>query len=190
MNSPLKANILLSDEQRQALEQIARAGNSPARAARCARVLLHADSAHPEGCRSDQWISEALDLHLNTVARIRKSFVAGGIDAALGRKVRLTPPVPPKIDGRIAAHLIAICSSKAPEGRARWTLKLLVNELKSRRLVTEVCIETVRRALKKTGCNPGGSNPGAFRSGTRRGSSLKWNKFLTSTPPISPRINR
>jgi hypothetical protein len=58
--------------------------------------------------------------------------------------------VPPKVDGRAEAHLVALLCGPPPEGRARWTLKLLADELKARKLVTAVSIETVRRALKKT----------------------------------------
>ena len=155
MNSPLKAQVRLTDDQRGDLEQIARDGRTPARKARYARLLLHADAAHPEGQRSDAWIGQALGMHVNTVARVRKDFAAGGTAAALGRKPRDTPPVPPKVDGRAEAHLVALLCGPPPEGRARWTLKLLAGELTARKLVTEVCIETVRRALKKTRSSPG-----------------------------------
>jgi transposase len=150
MNSSLKSRVRLTDDQRRDLERIARDGRTPARKARYARLLLHADEDHPEGRRSDAWIAEALGLHVNTVARVRKAFADGGADAAFARKVRETPPVPPKIDGHVEAHLIAIHCGAPPEGRARWTLKLLADELKARGLVTEVSIETVRKALKKT----------------------------------------
>jgi hypothetical protein len=152
--------------------------------------LLHSDAAHPEGCRSDAWIAEALALHVNTVARVRKDFLAGGLDSALGRKVRLTPPVPPKIDGHVEAHLVVICCSDPPEGCAAWTLKLLAGELKSRGLVTEISLETVRRALKKTRCNPGASSRGASPRRTRRGSSPRWKTSWTSMPPSTPPRSR
>ena len=155
MNSPVKTRILLTDDQRRDLERTARDGATPARKARYARLLLHADEAHPEGRRSDAWIAEALAMHVNTVARVRQQFAAGGPDAAFARKPREAPPVPPKIDGRVEAHLVAMLCGPAPEGRARWTLKLLAGALKARGLVTEVCIETVRRAVKKTRPSPG-----------------------------------
>lgn len=150
MNPALKCHVRLTDDQRRDLEQTARDGRTPARKARYARLLLHADEAHPEGRRSDAWIADALGMHVNTVARVRKHFVAGGADAAFGRRPRETPPVPPKIDGRVEAHLVAIHCGPPPEGRARWTLKLLAGELMARKLVTEVSAETVRKALKKT----------------------------------------
>src|SRR3954452_4981890 len=145
MNPLLKCQVRLTDEQRRDLEQAARDGRTPARKARYARLFLHADEAHPEGRRNDAWIAEALGMHVNTVARVRKQFVAGGADAAFGRKAREAPPVPPKIDGRVEAHLVAIHCGPPPDGQARWTLKLLAGELRARNLVTEVSIETVRK---------------------------------------------
>jgi hypothetical protein len=58
--------------------------------------------------------------------------------------------VPPRLDGAAEAHLVAICCSPAPAGRCRWTLSLLARELVGRKVVTSVCRETVRLALKKT----------------------------------------
>jgi len=150
MSTALKSQVRLTDEQRGDLLTIARDGKTPARKARLARLLLHADVDHPEGRRHDAWIGEALGMHVNTIARIRKLHAVGGLDAAFSRKPRQTPAVPPKIDGRVEAHLVAIHCGPPPEGRARWTLKLLAGELKGRGLVTEVSIETVRKALKKT----------------------------------------
>ncbi len=95
MNSPLKCQVRLTDERRRDLERLARDGGTPARKARYARLLLHADSAHPEGCRSDAWIAAALGMHVNTVARVRKDFVAGGEDSASGAspaRPRRSPP--------------------------------------------------------------------------------------------------
>jgi hypothetical protein len=96
MNPLLKCQVRLTAEQRGDLEQRARDGKTPARKARYAKLLLHADEAHPEGHRNDAWIGEALGMHVNTVARGRKLFAAGGLDAAFGRKPRQTPPVPPR----------------------------------------------------------------------------------------------
>jgi hypothetical protein len=60
------------------------------------------------------------------------------------------------IDGRAEAQLVAICCSPAPAGRARWTLRLLADEMVARKVVVAVCKETVRKALKKTSCGLGG----------------------------------
>jgi Homeodomain-like domain len=162
--------VRLTGEQRTRLLDLTRTGSAPARKLSHARVLLLADADHPEGQRPDSYIARALGMHENAVARIRKRFVLQGEQPALDRKPRATPPVPPKIDGRVEAHLVAICCSTAPAGRTRWTLQLLADELARRKLVTSVSIETVRQVLKKTNSSRGASSAGASGNGSRRGS--------------------
>jgi hypothetical protein len=154
-STPNQYPVRLTPEQRAELEQIARNGHAPAKKIRHAQVLLLSDRDRPGGKRSGPEIAAALGMHLNSVARIRKRFVLEGQGPALDRKPRATPPVPPKIDGRVEAQLIAICCGPAPEGRARWTLELLAGELTRRRLVTAISGEAVRLALKKTRSSPG-----------------------------------
>jgi hypothetical protein len=62
--------------------------------------------------------------------------------------------------------LIALACSDAPEGRERWTLQLLCDELVRLQVVESVCRETVRQCLKKTNLSRGGSNATAFRKPT------------------------
>jgi hypothetical protein len=161
MATPNLYTVQLTDPQRQHFLAITHNGHASAKKILHARVLLLADKAHPEGRWGDAHIAAALDLHINSVARIRKLFVLEGAIPALDRKPRANPPVAPKIDGRIEAHLVATCCSPAPDGQARWTLALLVKELVGGRFVTTICRETVRRALKKTSCSLGGSSAGA-----------------------------
>jgi Homeodomain-like domain len=170
MEAPRKYVVRLKSDQRDRLTDLTCTGSAPARKLAHARVLLLADAEHPDGQRPDTYIAAALGMHVNGVAKIRKRFVLDGEAPALNRKRRETPPVPPKVDGRVEAHLVAICCSQAPEGRTRWTLHLLADELTRRGLVTSVSIETVRKTLKKTSCSRGGNSAGASRSGNRRGS--------------------
>ncbi len=169
MSTPNLYAIQLTDEQRQRFLDLTHHGQAPAKKILHARILLLADKAHAEGRWSDLHIAKALDLHVNSVARVRKLFVLQGEQPALDRKPRLTPPVPPKLDGRVEAAVVALCCSPAPEGQARWTLRLLVKELIGGRFVTSISKETVRRALKKTNCNLGGNSAGASRRKTGRG---------------------
>jgi transposase len=85
-----------------------------------------------------------------------------GVAPALNRKTRTSPPVPKKLDGEKEAHLVAICCSTAPEGRDRWTLSLLVNELNQRGIVTQISRETIRQTLKKTNYDLGKNNVTVF----------------------------
>lgn len=167
VSTPNLYRVELSDEQRACLEDITRNGKSPAKKIRRAQVLLWSDYSRPDDYLTRDEIGKRLKMHVNTVDRIRKQFVLQGEGAALDRKKRETPATPPKIDGQVEAHLVAICCSKAPDGRTHWTLKLLADELKKRRLVTHVCVETVRKALKKMNCNPGANSAGAFRKKTQ-----------------------
>jgi hypothetical protein len=162
--------VRLDPEQRERLTALTRTGSAPARKLTHARVLLLADADHPDGQRPDTYIARALGVHVNAVAKVRKRFVTDGEAPALDRKPRATPPVPPKMDGRVEAHLVAICCSAAPAGRTRWTLELLAGELKARGLVTSVSVETVRKALKKTTSGRGGRSAGASPRRTRPGS--------------------
>lgn len=148
-STPKVYRYRLDDAQRHALEVLARDGKAAARKVRHARVPLLGDHARPGGKLADHRIAEATDMHLNTVARVRKAFAAGGLRPALERKPRETPPVPAKIDGVVEAHLIAICTGPPPASRARWTMELIAGEVVRREVLTSISGEAVRRALEK-----------------------------------------
>jgi transposase len=143
--------LCLSREQRDRLEEVSRNGQAAVKKILHAQVLLMSDEGElaPKKWK-DEEISAALNLHRNTVGRIRKQFLKEGEEPALNRKVRKLPPVPPKVDGHLEAQIIALCCSEAPEGRAKWSIRLLTSELKARQIVVEISRETVRQTLKKT----------------------------------------
>lgn len=143
--------VRLTSAQRSELQAIARNGYHAAKKMLHARILLMADRAHPEGNWTDQQIAQALNVHPNTVARIRKLFVTKGEDLALNRKQRQQPPIKPKFTGAKAQKLLALCQEKPPAGHDYWSLSLLVSVLKERGLVNSVCRETVRKVLRKQG---------------------------------------
>jgi transposase len=180
----------LSAEARQQLESITRNGCSSAKKILHARILLMADQDHPSGRYRDVQIAQALGVHKNTVATVRRIFVQSGEQTALQRKPRLTPPVPPKLDGDAEAALVAICCSAPPEGRTHWTMQLLADELVSRKIVVSISDETVRQRLKKTSCNPGRSSVSASRKKTPPVLSRTWKRSWTSTPSRSVPTSR
>ena len=75
--------------------------------------------------------------------------MAEGLGATLARK-RPDRVYERALDGRQEAHLVALACSEAPEGHARWSLRLLADELVRLQVVEAVSHETVRRTLKKT----------------------------------------
>ena len=103
---------------------------------------------------SYEQISEAFDVSAVTIAKVRKSFTEQGLEAALQRK-KPDREYEHIVDGEAEAHLIAIACSEAPEGRVRWTLRLLQTEMIKRNYVDEVSHETIRAALKKTNLSLG-----------------------------------
>lgn len=146
--------VTLSEAERITLRGLLARGKGAARRLVHARVLLKAD----QGLR-DETIVTAVEVSRPTVERVRKRFVEEGLEAALDPR-RPEAPRERKIDGEVEAHLIALACSAPPDGRARWTLRLLANRLVELEHVDEVSHETVRQALKKTSCSPGASSNG------------------------------
>jgi len=176
-----KHGVHLTTELRAELEAVVRQQNVGAAKARKARILLLADEDHPDGRRPDWHIAEVVGLCERQVVRIRRRFVKEGLTPAIDRKLRKPPSNPPKLDGAAEARLVTLCCSAPPDGRQRWTLKLLVDELCRLRVVTSVCPETVRRCLKKIGCSLGGPSGSASRRRIGPGSSHRWRTSSTRT---------
>ena len=146
--------VRLTAAQRRELERMARSGEHSARMLVRARILLKADAADGGLAWDDASTAEALDCGARTVARVRKKFAQGGLDAALHQK-KPTGRQYRKLDGAQEARLVALACSPPPDGRARWTLKLLADRLVELEVVASVSDETVRRTLKKTRSSPG-----------------------------------
>ena len=146
--------VTLDAQERQGLSDLIAAGRSAARKLTHARILLKADAAEGGPAWPDHRIADALEVSTATVERVRQRFVELGLDAALDRKQRERPPRQIKLDGRAEARLIALACSAPPEGRARWTMKLLADRLVELEVFDSVSDETVRRVLKKTSSSP------------------------------------
>ncbi len=140
--------VTLSRAERRQLEETVSKGKGAAHRIKHAHILLAADAKGPN--LKDEDIATNFRCHRNTVANVRQRFVEMGLDGALERKERETPPVPRKLDGRGEARLIAVACSAAPEGRAKWTMQMLADELVTLGVVESISDETVRCTLKKT----------------------------------------
>jgi transposase len=141
--------VTLTDEERQELGRMVSRGTGAARKLLHARILLKADSSPGGPGWEDASIAEALDAGTATIERVRRQFVEEGVEAALTRR-RPRREYLRRLDGEGEAHLIALACSQAPEGRRRWTLRLLAQRMVALEYVDEVSYETVRRVLKKT----------------------------------------
>jgi transposase len=140
--------VTLTSEERQCLTQLVSKGRDKAYRIKHANLLLAVDENGPN--LTSQEAAKVFSCHLNTVTGICQRFVEQGLEAALDRKPRLTPPTPRKLDGRGEARLIALACRKPPEGIAHWSLRLLADQLVELGVVESISYETVRRMLKKT----------------------------------------
>ena len=161
---PPKYIVNLSAAERDALTQLVRAGTRGARTLTRARVLLKAGEGY-----SDSEVAAALDVGVATVHRIRQRCVEEGLEAALRDRPRQGGA--PKFDTKQHAHVIALACSTPPEGRTRWTLRLLADRVVELGLAERCSYETIRRALKKT--PPASSNRGRSASGVSRRSARR-----------------
>ncbi|MCA1553019.1 MAG: IS630 family transposase [Chloroflexi bacterium] len=144
--------VTLTSAEREQLWRLTHTGKAAARKIKRAHILLKADDQHADARWTDEQISEAYQVHPNTIAEIRKRFVLCGLEAALkerprGHRAR-------SLDGEAEAHLIALACSPAPEGHAHWTLRLLANRLVELQHVETVSHETIRQTLKKNELKP------------------------------------
>jgi hypothetical protein len=142
--------VTLTKEERQELETLTHRGKTHARKFIHARALLLCD-AGPDG---PAWnvsdVAVALGVTSRAIEHLKKRFVEEGMESALERKPLEKPPREVTFDGAFEARLIALACSEAPEGRQRWTVRLLADKAVELDLAPSVSHMTVQRVLKKT----------------------------------------
>ena len=141
--------VTLTQAEREQLIEMTRRGKSTAKKFVHARALLLCDA----GEFGEPWkvadVADALGMTTRTIEHIKQRFVEEGIESALERK-RHKKPRDVVFDGAFNARLTKLACSKAPEGRARWTLRLLAEKIVELKIAESVSTMTVQRALKKT----------------------------------------
>jgi hypothetical protein len=151
---PAQHVIRLTPDERAQLGDLLRQDDPTGFAQRRARILLHADRGVTGPCRTDEEVAAATLVEPRTVARVRAQFAAEGLAATLARHPR-GDRRPRKLAGAAEAQLAALACTEAPDGRDRWTLRLLARRLVELEVVDGISPETVRQALKKTSSSRG-----------------------------------
>ena len=146
--------VTLTDGERGMLRELLSRGKAAARKLMHVRILLKADAGSAGPAWKDDAIAEGLEVGRATVERVRKAFVEEGLDAALERR-KPRREYRRVLDGDGEAHLIALACQQPPEGRSRWTLRLLADRMVQLEYVEQVSYQTVRRTLKKTNSSLG-----------------------------------
>ena len=142
--------VTLTKEERKELDAMTRRGKTHARRFIHARALLLCDA----GADGPAWnvadVATALGVTSRAIEHLKKRFVEDGFEAALERKPREKPPREVIFDGAFEARLITLACSDAPDGRRRWTVRLLADKAIELRFAESVSHMTVQRVLKKT----------------------------------------
>lgn len=153
--------VKLSEEQRRLLETMVHTSSTPAKHYVVARVLLMSDQSQSMLRHTDGQIAEALSISRRTVIRIKQRFIQGTLEVALTGSFPRECPERRCLDGKGEAQLIHLACSKAPDGRQRWTLELLADQMVRLGYVEHISPETVRTTLKKTNSSHGSRTRGA-----------------------------
>ena len=156
--------VTLNEEEINELNQITRKGACASRMTLFARALMLLD----QGPRAQaRWpvaqVATAIGCTSRTLEHLKERFVKFGLEAALERKKPVKPPRELLFDGDFAAKLTHLACSKAPDGRARWTVRLLAEKLVELHIVPAVSPMTVYNTLKKTNFNLTEANTGKSR---------------------------
>jgi transposase len=145
---PKQYRVTLSDEERAALLKVVKTGKHSAQKRIRANILLELDESQKTP-KNQSEIADALKTSTVTIYKVSKQYCEKGIDGVLARKKRTTPPTAPLLTGEDEARVIQLACSKAPEGRSRWTLRLLEEKIVELEICPPVSDNTIGRLLKK-----------------------------------------
>ena len=140
--------VKLTGDERAELEGVIKRGKAAAWKVQRAQALLKCDQGPDGPSWTDAQAAEAFGCTTRSLEAWRKQAVERGPLSLLERQPRT--PGPLKLDGENEARLVQLACSQAPQGRARWTLRLLAERLVELEIVDSISHETVRRAMKKT----------------------------------------
>jgi hypothetical protein len=148
--------IKLSPEERTCLTDLTKSGKRiSAKKVIKAQALLLADESDDGPGYTDAQIMEATGMKPATLVRLRKRVCEVGPAEALERKTQASPSRKKIIDGEVEAQLTQLACSQAPDGRKKWTLRLLADKLVELEIVESISHETVRGGMKKKTSNRG-----------------------------------
>ena len=146
--------VALSAADRGWLSERVRTGSYPAQQVRRARILLELDENDPDRVGplpTQEVVAERAGVHVDTVVKVSRVYAERGanVEDTITRKKRLTPPVEPKVTGEVEARVIALACSSPPQGRARWSLRLLEKHIALIDDIPDLDHSTIGKVLKR-----------------------------------------
>ena len=142
--------VTLTAEERIELGNISTKGKRAAQTVLYAQALLLLDAGEHNSPWMVAKVAEAIGKTPRSLEKMKKRFVEEGLGAAIERKKRETPPREIKFGGEFEAQLIALACTPPPEGRTRWTVRLLAEKVVELEIAPSVSPMTVCTTLKKT----------------------------------------
>ena len=140
--------VKLTSEEREQLEDLIHRGRHAADRRRRAQILLLVDEGEFGPALADIEAAQTMNVSRRNVEMVRERCVMEGLEQAVDRKKRIRERSR-RLDGEGEAQLIQLACSEAPEGQARWTVRLLADRLVELEVVESISKECVRQALKK-----------------------------------------
>lgn len=140
-----KQHETLSEEHRDYLTSLLKAGETPVRTYKRARVLLELDRG-----RTFTEVAEMVGVVVQTASTWATTYETNGL-GVLNDQPR--PGRPRTIDALQRAKITALACSEPPEGYQSWSLRLLADKAVELELVHRISPGTVRDVLKKTNSN-------------------------------------
>lgn len=151
-------HIVLTPAQRADAQGVLERGKAPALTARHARILLEGEDRPGRRVRSDREVAERCAVSARTVARVRQRCATDGFAVALSGRPH--PGAAPKLAPDQELRLVALACTPPPEGRARWSVRLLAARVGELAELPPIGREVVRTTLKKTAASRGGCGGG------------------------------
>ena len=143
----VRYRVDLSQSERDELSTLVSGGKLPVRRLKRMQILLAADAGV-----GDEAIAASVQTSGSTIYRTKKRFVEISLEAALSEEPRAGAAR--KLSGKEEVQLVALACSDAPEGCARWTLKLLANALAELVEHESISCDTIRRRLDDNDLKP------------------------------------
>jgi hypothetical protein len=163
--------VVLTAEEREHLIKNTKGGDWSPREVKRAQILLRADKNNE--AKKDLEIAEELHCCQYTVTKLRERFAKEKL-GVIHDKPRVGRPR--IIDGDVEAHIVAVACSEAPEGRERWTLRLIAGRVVTLTDVESCSYGSVRNVLKKTNLSRGKKKNGKSLQKQTMNSSGEWKK--------------
>ncbi len=144
----VRYTIKLTEAEVADLSTIINKGAHSTQTFRNAYILLNCDEGAYGQKVGNEQLAKMLRVNSRTIERVKKRFCEAGWEATLERKPS-SRTYSRKVDGEVEAHLVQLCCSEPPKGRARWSLRLLAYKMVELHYVKSISYVTVREVQKK-----------------------------------------